>query len=177
MIIRRAKPKDFLPIAALDRVAWGKNRNSKYIPDGEHAWRLWVEYAIVFCAEINSEIIGAILSFPCINGQFCVHKVFVREGHRGRGMGSKLFAILLREIDLLGVESFLTVDPANKNALILYQKWGFVDKKFVKGFYRQNEDRFVLTRKPKSNNCIDGNGEIGDVGKKHEKHAHSQVRT
>jgi len=148
MIIRRANSDDFLTIAALDRESWRINRNSEFIPDGEHAWRLWAEYAIVFCAEEKNEVIGAILAFPCLNGKYCVHKVFVKIEARGRGISSSLFDVLLKEIDTLGVESFLTVDPINSAAISLYGKWGFTEKKFVKGFYRQSEDRYVLTRKP-----------------------------
>jgi len=149
VVIRRANSKDFLQIAVLDRIAWQKNRNSEYIPDGEHAWRLWVEHALVYCAEVNTgQIIGAILAFPCINGKYCVHKVFVDEKFRGRGIGSKLFKTLLEEIDRIGVETFLTVDPANQPALTLYEKWGFTGKDLIRGFYRENEDRYVMTRKP-----------------------------
>ena len=150
MKIRKAIDKDFLQIAALDRIAWRKNKNSEFIPDGEHAWRLWVEYALVYCAEINDQIVGAILAFPCINGQYCVHKVFVDENYRGKGIGSKLFEVLLHKLDEMCVESFLTVDPSNSAALALYEKWGFSEKKFVKGFYRENEDRYILARKPKN---------------------------
>lgn len=148
MIIRRANSQDFLSIACLDRKAWEKNRNSDFIPDGEHAWRLWVEFAIVFCAEINNEIVGAILAFPCQNGKYCIHKVFVKSEARGKGIGSKLFSSLLKEIDLLDAQSFLTVDPTNQDAISLYEKWGYTEKQFIEGFYRQNEDRYLLTRQP-----------------------------
>ena len=39
MEITRAKAGEFLEIAALDREAWKQNRNSEFIPDGEHVWR------------------------------------------------------------------------------------------------------------------------------------------
>ena len=38
MHIQRAETRDFLEIAKLDREAWAQNRNSEYIPDGEHVW-------------------------------------------------------------------------------------------------------------------------------------------
>lgn len=138
---------EFLAIAELDREAWKLNRNSEFIPDGEHVWRLWVEHALVFLAKEANVVIGAILAFPCISKKWCVHKVFVRQDKRGLGIGTKLFDELLKEIDKIGVDCFLTVDPINDSAIRLYEKWGFTEREFVKGYYRPNEDRFVLTRK------------------------------
>ncbi|MBF0133869.1 MAG: GNAT family N-acetyltransferase [Magnetococcales bacterium] len=150
MNYRKAEIKDFLEISALDRNAWKENNNSEFIPDGEHAWRLWVEHALVYCAtNDNEKIVGAILSFPSIDNIHCVHKVFVNRTYRGKGVGSTLFGELLGKIDDIGVDCFLTVDPTNYSAIKLYEKWGFGDRKFVKGYYRGNEDRFVMTRHSK----------------------------
>jgi phosphinothricin acetyltransferase len=145
--IVRASPKDFLDIAKLDRFSWTENRNSEFIPDGEHAWRLWTEHAIVYCAKIDDKIVGAILAFPCISGIFCVHKVFVETKFRGQRIGTKLFKKLLKETDKSGVDCFLTVDPTNNSAISLYNNWGFTEKKYVKGYYRKDENRYVLLRK------------------------------
>lgn len=143
----KATVSDFLAIAELDREAWKLNRSPEFIPDGEHVWRVWVEHALVFLAKENNVVIGAILAFPCISEKWCVHKVFIRQDKRGLGIGTKLFDELLREIDKIGADCFLTVDPINSNAIKLYEKWGFTEREFVKGYYRPNEDRFVLTRK------------------------------
>ncbi len=147
MQIRRAVPEDFLAIAALDREAWKEGNSPEFIPDGEHVWRLWMEHAIVFCVEIETEIGGAILAFPCLDGRYCIHKVFVRRDLRGEGMGSRLFEVLLREIDERNLSTFLTVDPENQAAIALYEKWGFTERRFVKGYYRPQEDRYVLSRR------------------------------
>ncbi len=160
MEIRRATVTDFMPIAALDRTAWSRNRNAEFIPDGEHVWRLWVEHGLVYCAVREGEIVGAIVAFPCLPGAdhedrslssdhkslFCVHKAFVIEALRGQQVGTRLFEALLAELDRLGAESFLTVDPINEAGIRLYEKWGYTERRFVKGYYRPHEDRFVLTR-------------------------------
>ena len=136
MIVRKAETRDFLAIAALDRDAWNNNRHSEVIPDGEHAWRLWVEHALVYCTEIDGKITGAILAFPSVKDTYCVHKVFVSEEYRGRGIGSKLFSMLLQAIDKINTDAFLTVAPGNTSAITLYNKWGFTDQVYVKGYYR-----------------------------------------
>ena len=146
MNVRRATPSDFLAIAALDRQAWRDNRHAEFIPDGEHAWRLWVEHALVFCAEQDGRILGAVEAHPCMNGTWCLHKVFVDPSCRGRGIGSKLIETLLEAIDHLQVDLFLTVDPANEAALNLYERWGFTNRRFIPGYYRDHEDRYVLIR-------------------------------
>ena len=153
MHYRRAQAGDFLAIAALDRRAWLQNRHAEYIPDGEHVWRVWCEYALVYCA-VDPEngtaggdtVVAAILAFPTENGPYWVHKVFVDQAHRGQGVGSRLFDLLLVEIDHLGVDAALTVDPVNEAAKALYAKWGFTEAQLVKGYYRDYEDRYVLTR-------------------------------
>ena len=143
----RAEIKDTLPIAALDRVAWLGNRNSDFIPDGEHAWRLWVEHALMFCAfDKRGALTGAILAFPSVTDMYCLHKVFVDPAARGKGVGSQLFSLLLADIDQHQAPCFLTVDPENNAAMRLYEKWGFTDKAFVAGYYRSHEDRYVMTR-------------------------------
>lgn len=147
MEIRRARIGDFMAIASLDRYAWAQNRNAEFIPDGEHVWRLWVEHGLVFCAASNQgELVGAIVAFPCLSGAFCVHKAFVEAAYRGQRIGTRLFGALLDELDRLGAEAFLTVDPINETGIRLYERWGFGGRRFVQGFYRPQEDRYVLTR-------------------------------
>ena len=79
-----------------------------------------------------------------------LHKVFVDQAYRGKGLGSELFDVVLAECDVHGVDCFLTVDPVNEGAVRLYEKWGFTERKFVQGYYRPEEDRYVLTRHSRS---------------------------
>jgi len=148
MEIDRAAPSDFQDIAALDRVAWRDNRHGTYIPDGEHAWRIWCEHALTYVARDAGRVVGAILAFPCLDRRFCVHKAMVAADCRRRGIGSALFEILLVELDRRGAAAFLTVDPANAAGIALYEKWGFTGRTLVHGYYRPQEDRYVMTRPP-----------------------------
>jgi [ribosomal protein S18]-alanine N-acetyltransferase len=145
-LIRRARSSDFLAVAALDREAWSENREATFIPDGEHAWRLWTEHGIVVVYEPDSKVLGAALAFPTLSGAFCLHKIFVDRSCRGDGVGTQLMNQVLEEIDDLGVACFLTVDPENEAAIRLYETFGFTERVFVKGYYREAEDRYVLTR-------------------------------
>jgi len=150
MQIRKAKIAEFTAIAQLDRVAWLESFKGEFIPDGEHVWRIWVEFASTFVAvDEEGNIIGVSLAFPCNHGVYNVHKLFVATEHRGKGIGTELMRVLLEEMDELKVDSSLTVYPKNPSAIALYTKLGFTDKRFEKDYYGDAEDRFVLTRRYK----------------------------
>lgn len=145
--IQPAKALDFIAIAALDRIAWKEGIDSEFIPDGEHAWRVWTEHALTFIArDTNADIIGVVLAFPTIRQGYCLHKIMVVKKHRGQGIGAKLLTALLAAIDSENASCFLTVSPANRDALKLYRQRGFTQEKFYIGYYRATEDRFLLTR-------------------------------
>ena len=94
----------------------------------------------------HNAVLGASLAFPALSGVFCFHKIFVDITCRGEGVGTQLMNATLEEIDRLDVSCFLTVDPVNEAAIRLYESFGFRERLFVKGYYRESEDRFVLTR-------------------------------
>jgi [ribosomal protein S18]-alanine N-acetyltransferase len=144
IVYRRPHHQDFFAIADLDRDVWA--RDYPFIPDGEHVWRIWVEYGLVYCAELDGQIIGGIVAFPTTTGTYCVHKAFVKAAHRGQGIGTRLFQCLLQELDALQMDAFLTVSPDNEHAVRIYERLGFTHRQFVRGYYREDEDRFVLTR-------------------------------
>lgn len=145
--VERAQIADFEAIAALDRVAWRGGRFPERIPDGEHVWRIWVEEALVFVARGGGEVVGAIVAFPTCSGRLFVHKVMVQSRRRRRGIGRRLFEALLSEVDEGRLGScYLTVDPSHCSAIAGYERLGFSERRFVEGYYRADEDRFVLTR-------------------------------
>ncbi len=100
----------------------------------------------MFVYEPDAIVLGASLAFPTVSGIYCLHKIFVDLSCRGDGAGTQLMQEMLKEIDRLGVRCFLTVDPVNEAAIRLYASFGFVERVFVQGYYRDAEDRFVLTR-------------------------------
>jgi len=144
-------PRDFLGIAALDRVVW-TGAHDQFIPDGEHVWRVWCEYALVMVAESAtlpagpwSPIAGAALTFPTVGGELFLHKIFVHPACAGLGIGTALLQAMLAEAD---APVLLTVNPANARAQALYRKLGFTVRAEVQGYYRPEEDRLVMVWKP-----------------------------
>ena len=151
---RQAVPGDFLKIAALDRISWGDAEEDRYIPDGEHAWRLWVEYTFVpIAVDQDDNIYGAGLAFPCLYEEhkklLAVHKLFVNPDFRGHGIGTALFEIITNYCDQYEYSAFLSVKPENQSAQAVYSKLGFEISDEIKGYYRPYEDRLIMLRKPK----------------------------
>ena len=70
---------------------------------------------------------------------------------RRRGIGTRLFELLLAHVDAsVGAACYLTVDPSKAAEVTRYEHLGFTEKRFVPGFYREDEDRFVMTRPGKT---------------------------
>jgi ribosomal protein S18 acetylase RimI-like enzyme len=150
--ITQASPRDFLQVAALDRIAWPVVPD-EFIPDGEHAWRLWCEHAVVLIGNLlertvaySGPVIGALLMFPTIQGETFLHKIMVHPDARGQGIGSALMKAGLARAT---TKTLLTVNPQNSAAVKLYQNFGFHIRELVKGYYRPHEDRYVMEYVPK----------------------------
>ena len=54
-------------------------------------------------------------------GLYCLHKVFVADAYRGKGLGAELMRVCLDETDAKHADSFLTVNPTNAAAINLYK--------------------------------------------------------
>jgi len=148
VIIRKAKVSDFLAIAKLDRQAWQDNRNSGFIPDGEHVWRLWVKYSTVFVAEYNKKIVGVVLLFKANDcSLYLFHKIFIDKNYRGKKIGNMFFENIVTFLDREKANCLLTTDTVNTRMIHLCAKYGFNEKQLIKGYYRPNEDRLVIRRR------------------------------
>ncbi|MEQ8853171.1 N-acetyltransferase [Gimesia sp.] len=147
--IKLAQPGHFLDVAALDRIAWPEEPDT-YIPDGEHAWRLWCEYATVLIAvESQSDqrelVTGALLMFPTNTSEIFLHKIMVHPDYRGKGIGS---ALMLQALQDAQDVVLLTVNPENTPAVKLYESFGFNVRTRVEGYYRPHEHRLIMEFQP-----------------------------
>lgn len=149
-MIETAVPADFLAIAALDRIAW-LEAGAPFIPDGEHVWRVWCEYATVLVVRTDLElpdsghIAGALVMFPTQPGELFLHKIMVHPQLRGGGLGSKLMQAALQRAT---APVLLTVNPDNTPAVHLYQKQGFAIREQIPGYYRAHEHRYLMVYQP-----------------------------
>ena len=150
--IETAVSTDYLKVAALDRIAWPQ-RPDTFIPDGEHIWRVWSDYATLLVArrieadplEWTDDICGALVMFPTNTDELFLHKIMVHPDCRGGGIGTKLMEAALADTDQ---PVLLTVDPDNAPAVQLYRKMGYEVRERIDGFYRSHEDRLVMVYYP-----------------------------
>lgn len=146
LTIETAEPTDFLNIAALDRISWDDS-GADFIPDGEHVWRVWCEYATVLVARTSDDlptshdIAGALVYFPTNRDEFFLHKIMVHPQLRGRGLGTDLMHAGLK---LATAPVLLTVNPENEPAVRVYEKLGYRVRELVHGYYRPHEHRYVM---------------------------------
>ncbi|KAA0133057.1 N-acyltransferase YncA [Gimesia chilikensis] len=147
--IKLAQPGHFLDVAALDRIAWPEEPDT-YIPDGEHAWRLWCEYATVLISvesqpDQRERVTGALLMFPTNTSEIFLHKIMVHPDYRGKGIGSALMQQALQDAQDVVL---LTVNPENTPAVKLYESFGFNVRTRVEGYYRPHEHRLIMEFQP-----------------------------
>ena len=146
--IEKASPADYLPVAALDRIAWPDDPKT-FIPDGEHIWRVWQDHATLLVARSTDgektaetgEIVGAVVMFPAKENESVLHKIMVHPECRGQGIGSALMQAVLEQAD---TAVLLTVDPNNEPAVQLYRNFGFEVRERIDGYYRPHEDRYIM---------------------------------
>lgn len=141
----------FLEVAALDRRAWGSGPGSQFVPDGEHAWRVWAEYSYLAVALGDSgEVVGALLGFDTSNGAHFAHKMFVDEHLRSTGVGSLLMARYCAFLDRERLVSVFTTAPWNAAVIHMSSKFGFVTDASVTDYYGPGKDRLIRRRDPQS---------------------------
>ena len=154
IVVRNAGAKDLNALIALDKKVWGEYNAS----DGNHVWRLWIDYGIVYVALKNEELIGFLVAFPTTHtgNLFILHKIFVDEKYRRSNIGSEMIKQLISWIRILvnpgttkDKKSFsivLTVDPKNNAAIDFYEKLGFDDLFLEKSYYGDGVDRKIFMK-------------------------------
>ncbi|MEO2034664.1 MAG: N-acetyltransferase [Planctomycetaceae bacterium] len=147
--IEPATDRDYLHVAALDRVSWPVAPDL-FIADGEHIWRVWCDMATLLVARQphefdalseSEDIAGALVMFPTNSSEFCLHKIMVHPDRRGTGIGTQLLQAGLAQATAPVV---LTVNPSNAAAIMLYRNFGFTVRERIDGYYRPHEDRLIM---------------------------------
>ncbi len=74
-----------------------------------------------------------------------VMRIFVSSSSRRSGIGRLLMKELMKQFPDYGVESVvLTVSPANKAALNMYENFGFSKSGYIGDYFGKGEDRIVM---------------------------------
>ena len=153
-VVRPATAMDLTEIVALDHAVW----NDTATPDGAHAWRLWIDYALVFVARDKGKLLGVLLAFPAVRhpDMYLLHKLFVVKTAQNSGVGSALITSMFEALDRLtftpSVEKHktfsvrLTISPENTVAKKLYRRFGFEELWTEPDYYGVGQNRTIMER-------------------------------
>ena len=108
----------------------------------------WYETVRNDSESIVGEIDGKIVAYACAwisFGDADVANIAVEKNYRGQGIGSKLFAEIIRRIKLRDVHGVtLEVRVSNTAAIRLYEKFGLRGVGVRKGYYEDGEDALIM---------------------------------
>ena len=108
----------------------------------------WYETVRKDSESIVGEIDGKIVAYACAwisFGDADVANIAVAKDYRGQGIGSKLFAEIIRRIKLRDVHGVtLEVRVSNTAAIKLYEKFGLRGVGVRKGYYEDGEDALIM---------------------------------
>ena len=108
----------------------------------------WYETVRKDSESIVGEIDGKIVAYACAwisFGDADVANIAVEKNYRGQGIGSKLFAEIIRRIKLRDVHGVtLEVRVSNTAAIRLYEKFGLRGVGVRKGYYEDGEDALIM---------------------------------
>ncbi len=146
--IRRMTPEDVPVVAALEKKCFS-------MPWSEKAYleTLANENALYLVAESDGaekRIVG-MCGVLDILGEGDISNVAVEEDFRRQGIAKKLLQELLVQGESRGIDAFtLEVRATNKEAIGLYEKFGFVLEGVRKNFYENpKEDAFIMWKRRK----------------------------
>lgn len=80
-----------------------------------------------FVYEENDKILGYLVGFPntAVEGEFWIYQIGIYEAHRGKSIGSKLFARMVEQMKLEGYRSMRShFKFENKHSRALHEKFG-----------------------------------------------------
>ena len=108
----------------------------------------WYETIRKDSISIVAELDGQIVAYACVWISFDeadVANIAVDEKFRERGIGTKLFAEIIRLVKLRGVNALtLEVRVSNTAAIKLYENFGLRSVGRRKGYYEDGEDALIM---------------------------------
>ena len=108
----------------------------------------WYETIRKDSISIVAEFDGQIVAYACVWISFDeadVANIAVDEKFRERGIGTKLFAEIIRLVKLRGVNALtLEVRVSNTAAIKLYENFGLRSVGHRKGYYEDGEDALIM---------------------------------
>jgi len=151
--LRRFQPTDLDKVIHINQVCLPENYSSYFFMD------LYEHHPETFIvAEVDGEVIGYIMcrietglpdfGLLGITKRGHVISIAVLPEHQRKGIGEALMQHAMLGMRMYKAkECYLEVRVSNKPAVNLYKNLGFEVSRVVHGYYADNEDAYVMTRK------------------------------
>ncbi|MDO4454029.1 MAG: ribosomal protein S18-alanine N-acetyltransferase [Eubacteriales bacterium] len=137
--IRKMTAKDLDQVAEIEKETFSMPWSKESLMDF-----LKREDVVFLTAEENGEILGY-CGYLKIMDEADILNVAVKEGHRGKHIGSDMIQKLLEEGNRQGIFRFtLEVRQSNLAAIHIYEKAGFVSAGIRKNFYEKPTENGII---------------------------------
>lgn len=138
--ITLAEAKDTSHFLDLEALCFGMTRN----PDVTYFWTPAVNYLWSYKAEIKGKMVGGIISMPTRDGKWYVNSLFVHLKYRRLGIAKQLLTKIIR---IAGKRKILLDVKTDREFLLeFYAKYGFKIHKYMKNYYWDGTDRYLMTK-------------------------------
>ncbi len=139
-IIRNMNLKDIKTIVELDDIIFGESLGEQFL----ESELLENPMAGFFIMEEDQKIIGFI-SFWIDEKKAQINNFYIIPKEQKKGHGKELLNHMMKYFDSKNVkEVTLEVKPSNKNAIELYQRYGFKEVAVRRNYYSNGEDAFLM---------------------------------
>lgn len=145
-IIRKIEAEDLFSVIGI------ATRNLSEFYSTQVFLSLYEQYPDTFyIAQTNTQKIVGFIVATIQDNKARIVMLAVEKPYRKKGIGSQLIKNLLSCPNIQHCEeTYLEVKPENRQAIQLYEKFGFTQKERIKNMYHDGSDAVLMSKKPLS---------------------------
>ena len=140
VILRKMTLDDLEQVVALDQMSFSlpwPPRSFQFELTDNPASRCWV-------ADLDGRVVGMVVAWLIVD-EIHIATIATHPDFRKQGIGKKLLSFSLQSAkDEGALTSFLEVRESNEAALMMYDKFGYVESGRREGYYKDNGEDAIL---------------------------------
>ena len=140
VILRKMTFDDLEQVVALDQMSFSlpwPPRSFQFELTDNPASRCWV-------ADLDGRVVGMVVAWLIVD-EIHIATIATHPDFRKQGIGKKLLSFTLQSAkDEGALTSFLEVREGNEAALMMYDKFGYVESGRREGYYKDNGEDAIL---------------------------------
>ena len=140
VILRKMTLDDLEQVVALDQISFSlpwPPRSFQFELTDNPASRCWV-------ADLDGRVVGMVVAWLIVD-EIHIATIATHSDFRKQGIGKRLLLFTLQSAkDEGALTSFLEVRESNEAALMMYDKFGYVESGRREGYYKDNGEDAIL---------------------------------